>query len=167
MPVALHLIGRTFHRLKVIALAPKKGTDRAWLCQCECGNTTTVITEHLMRGGVRSCGCFKLDRVRNLKYKHGHARVGAWSKEFTAWCSAKERCYNPNAAKYPSYGGRGIIMADEWRNDFAAFYAHIGPAPEPRLTLDRIDVNGNYEPGNVRWATPSQQRLNQRRNQAA
>jgi hypothetical protein len=162
----LHLEGQTFYRLKVISLA-RKGRERAWLCQCECGNFTTVITEHLMRGGVRSCGCFKLERVTNLKLNHGHARAGKWSSEFRAWCSAKNRCYNPKYHGYHRYGGRGIVMADEWRSDFAAFLNHIGPKPDPRLSLDRVDVNGNYEPGNVRWTTPSEQRLNQRRMRAA
>jgi hypothetical protein len=88
------------------------------------------------------------------------------TREFVAWCAAKERCFNPNAEKYADYGGRGITMAVEWIDNFAAFLAHIGPKPDPDMSLDRIDVDGSYEPGNVRWATASEQRLNQRRMRA-
>jgi len=98
-----------------------------------------------------------------LKYRHGSARKGKITPEFAAWCAAKDRCSNPNNDHYCYYGGRGIRMAGEWLNDFAAFLAHIGPKPSPELSLDRIDVDGHYEPGNVRWATSSEQRLNQRR----
>ena len=80
--------------------------------------------------------------------------------EYTAWCSMKTRCYNPNYQYYEHYGARGIEVADEWINDFRAFYNHVGPRPSAKHSLDRIDNNGNYEPGNVRWATDSQQKLN-------
>ena len=73
----------------------------------------------------------------------------------------KYRCTNPNSHKYPRYGGRGITVCDEWLESFQAFYDHIGDAPTPKHSLDRIDNDGNYEPGNVRWATPHQQRVNQ------
>jgi len=94
---------------------------------------------------------------------HGHSVGHKTTAEFRAWCSMKSRCYVETNEKYPIYGGRGITVHDAWLTDFQAFYDHVGPKPEPRYSLDRIDVNGNYEPGNVRWATPSQQRLNQRR----
>lgn len=105
--------------------------------------------------------------VGDLTVQHGAARKGQNTMEFRAWCAAKARCYNSKVDRYPIYGGRGIRMADEWRDDFAAFFAHIGPKPSPKMTLDRIDVDGNYEPGNVRWATAREQRLNQRRMIAA
>ena len=94
---------------------------------------------------------------------HGHSNVGnKATKEYNCWLNIKQRCHNPNHHKYPIYGGRGIIVCDEWRNDFEAFYAHIGDAPGPSYSIDRIDVDGNYEPGNVRWATKSQQAINTR-----
>lgn len=84
--------------------------------------------------------------------------------EHEAWMGANQRCANPKNEKYSRYGGRGIVMCKEWRKDFLAFYLHIGPKPSPELSLDRIDNDGNYEPGNVRWATKSIQSENKRRN---
>lgn len=82
--------------------------------------------------------------------------------EYRAWADAKYRCFNPNAADYYKYGGRGITMCDEWRNDFDAFLEHIGPRPSAKHSLDRVDNERGYEPGNVRWATKSQQNINRR-----
>jgi hypothetical protein len=86
------------------------------------------------------------------------------TKEYRAWSAMKNRCFNTQGPGYEDYGGRGISVYPLWVNSFAAFYAHIGPAPSPRHSIDRIDVNGNYEPGNVRWATPKQQAYNRRNN---
>ena len=87
------------------------------------------------------------------------------SKEYRAWESAKQRCFNPNASGYENYGGRGVTVCPEWVGDFQAFYDHIGPQPDDgqRWSLDRIDTNGNYEPGNVQWATDKQQGRNRRK----
>lgn len=160
--------GQVFGRLTVIDRAPdirsSVGKARvAWNCKCECGNHAVVRSEHLVGNRVNSCGCIRKEKVAALKYKHGESRKGKWSLEFRAWCAAKERCYNVNMEHYENYGGRGIKMCDEWKNDFSAFLSHIGRKPRRGMSLDRIDVNGNYEPGNVRWATASEQRLNQRR----
>ncbi len=82
--------------------------------------------------------------------------------EWQAWRNARARCHNPRNPGYPNYGGRGIQMAEEWRDSFPAFLAHIGPKPDPRLTVDRVDNDRGYDPGNVRWATPSEQAFNRR-----
>lgn len=82
--------------------------------------------------------------------------------EYQAWHNAKNRTTNPNVPVWPNYGGRGITMCDEWLNSFEAFFEHIGPKPGPGYSLDRIDNDGNYEPGNVRWATRTDQNRNQR-----
>lgn len=159
----LDLTGQRFERLTVLRQAPNMGKRRAFLCACDCGEHVEVRSEHLRGARVRSCGCIRKEQVALLKFKHGEARKGEWSAEFTSWCAAKERCYNENHERFSYYGGRGIGMADIWRNDFVAFVAHVGRKPHPSMSLDRIDGNRDYEPGNVRWATPHEQRVNQRR----
>ena len=93
-------------------------------------------------------------------YKHGMSR----SREYRSWTAMKQRCCNPGASYYSDYGGRGIRVCDEWLDDFAAFYAYVGPCPEPGYSIHRIDNDGNYEPGNVGWASPLEQGRNSRKN---
>jgi hypothetical protein len=145
----------------------KRSGNAQWLCECDCGGTKIVRSSSLQSGNTRSCGCLG-DETRSVNGKdrtlHGYSKTadGRPSIEYIAWSSAKYRCHCPTNPKFEQYGGRGITMCDEWRNDFQAFYDHIGPKPSPELSLDRIDNDGNYEPGNVRWATASEQRYNQR-----
>jgi hypothetical protein len=94
---------------------------------------------------------------------HGHATKGAHSSEYDTWIAARQRCSNPNDPRYPQYGGRGIRVCDEW-SDFSVFYRDMGPRPSSRHSLDRRDNDGNYEPGNCRWATTAEQNRNHRRN---
>lgn len=94
--------------------------------------------------------------VLTVNRTHGLAKTPTYN----AWIAAKNRCFNEKNKRYHRYGGRGITMCREWVHDFPAFYAHVGTRPHSKLTLDRIDNDGNYEPGNVRWATRSQQRIN-------
>lgn len=131
-----------------------------WECRCNCG-TTCIKSSGALRQGVKSCSpsCGVTESNRN------RAVTGvAHGKEWAAWTAAKQRCYNPKNPQYAHYGGRGITMCDEWKSSFPAFYAHIGPAPtkDRRSSLDRINNNGNYEPNNVRWATPTAQLSNRR-----
>lgn len=84
--------------------------------------------------------------------------------EYTAWAGMKSRCSDPNSSRYPYYGGRGIKVCDRWRDSFAAFLVDVGPRPSPDHSLDRMDPNGNYEPGAVRWATRKEQQRNRRNN---
>jgi hypothetical protein len=93
---------------------------------------------------------------------HGESRVGHWTPEYRTWASIKCRCFNPKQAAWKWYGGRGITMCEKWKNSYLAFLADVGRKPKPKYTLDRIDNNGNYEPGNVRWTTYHQQMLNKR-----
>ena len=153
------LTGQKFERLTVVKRAPNDGRRTHWYCRCDCGIIKSVRSESLLAGLISSCGCLAIDRLRSRSIKHGHALNYKASKELNAWCGAKSRCYNPKDEKYHCYGARGITMCNEWRNDAKAFLDYMGPCP-PKFTLDRIDVNGNYEPGNCRWASHTTQARN-------
>jgi hypothetical protein len=132
-----------------------KRIGRKWLCCCECGVKIIINTSVLLR--IRSCGC-------TSQQCHGHARnrTGKTTLTYNSWQSMKKRCLNPKAKSYANYGGRGITIHQEWIDSFHAFLRDMGERPEG-TTLDRIKNDGNYEPGNCRWATSSQQNRNQRR----
>lgn len=130
---------------------------------CSCGAQKELWDSHVARGLTRSCGCLNREvlAVRNrLKIKHGMYGT----PEYSAWVSVIQRCTNPKAQEYVHYGARGIRICDEWRHDFGGFYAHLGLRPSPKHSLDRIRNEGNYEPGNVRWAIPEVQQSNRRNN---
>lgn len=151
------LVGEQFGRLTVVALVSRHRVS-VWRLRCVCGNEIVAPSTVLGCGNTRSCGCFKLERNREVPFVHGQTRTPT----YRSWSHAKERCYNPNTKNYPEYGGRGIRMCDEWRNNFAAFFAYIGPKPRGYL-LDRINNDGHYEPGNVRWVTHKESANNRRR----
>lgn len=163
-------IGRRFNRLLVTKELPRyvnsKGTPiRTWECVCDCGNKTRVFASQICgkRVTVNSCGCYHREQTGNRNRTHGFAgRVGR-PPEYHVWQSMKRRCSNPNDAEYHNYGGRGISVCARWKSSFVAFYEDMGSRTTPDHSLDRIDVNGNYEPGNCRWATWKEQRANQRR----
>ena len=160
--------GKTYGRLTVLGreIPNRKEQNQGvgldgkarWLCRCECGKTRIVPGDALRRGATQSCGCLQRERVGVAARTHGQSQ----SFEYRAWQQAKNRCDNPRNARYASYGGRGITMIEAWRNDFTAFIAHIGPKPDGRVVLDRIENDGNYEPGNVHWATFSESNGNKR-----
>jgi len=153
-------------RLGMLTVLEQCGATRwgnlQWRCRCDCGSTVVVAGGHLNAGHTKSCGCLsrQLTTARNLK--HGLTVRGALHPLFHTWVMMRRRCYERKNHAYRLYGGRGITVCARWRDDFAAFVADVGERPF-RRTLDRIDNNGNYEPGNVRWATWSEQIANQRR----
>lgn len=154
------LTSREFGRLTVIRRAGSNKDGRAtWLCICECGEICIKTGKLLLNGHCRSCGCGEYEnRVNNVtSHRLSDTRL------YNIWQAMKQRCYYPKHKDYHNYGGRGIIVCDEWLTDFKAFYDwSMSNGYRDDLTIDRKDVNGNYEPSNCRWATWRDQRLNQR-----
>lgn len=162
--VILNPIDEVYGRLTVVReverLNPRK---RQFLCLCECGNEVSLNLNKLRSGHTRSCGCLHIETLRANRHIGGTPRHGLnKTPEHRAWVHMRQRCNNPKKKDYPHYGGRGITVCEAWQSSFEAFLAHVGKKPSPKHSLDRIDVNGNYEPGNVRWATQQQQVENTR-----
>jgi hypothetical protein len=158
----LDLAGMAFGRLTAVRVHGASPYGRNWLCHCACGNECIVPAARLTNGNTKSCGCLN-NRPNAHNRKHGHAaalREGRRQETptYRAWSGMKARCDQPNADQYPRYGGRGIRYCEAW-GDFGAFLRDMGERPKG-TTLDRIDRDGNYEPGNCRWATPTQQTRN-------
>lgn len=158
------VIGKTFGRLKVLSRVENKITSQGkkqsmWLCQCRCGKTCIVSYHSLSTGNTKSCGCLEFDIKSKIHKTHGmkHTRL------YGIWCAIKKRCLNKKDINFIYYGGRGITICDEWKNDFKTFYDwSIANGYKENLTIDRIDVNGNYEASNCRWATYKEQNRNKR-----
>lgn len=168
----IDLTGQRFERLTVIQLPSQQNKrNLMWECQCDCGNKSKVSTGNLKSGHIKSCGCLQKDITSARSKKHGQST----SSEYRIWQLIRNRCFNKNTPKYPSYGGRGIKVCERWRN-FEHFFSDMGCRPGEFYSIDRKNNNGNYSCGkcreclengwvsNCRWATPEEQIRNTRRN---
>lgn len=161
------LTGLRFGRLTVIERAGNNKQKRAtWRCQCDCGIEVVVASNDLINGDTRSCGCFRSELLIERNTSHGlrHTRL------YAVWLGMKERCYIPSSVRYPRYGGRGITICNEWRDDFQAFYewamanGYDENAPRGQCTIDRIDNDKGYAPENCRWVDLKTQQNNKSNN---
>lgn len=162
MPKLIDRTGHVYGRLTVIGrdetVGPAtRGKRTKWLCECSCGGSKSATGHELASGDTRSCGCLHKEEVGALRRTHGMTKTPT----YYSWQAAKERCHNPNNAKYATYGAVGIVMDEEWRGSFETFLADMGERPK-NMTLDRIENSKGYTRDNCRWATQKLQSANKK-----
>lgn len=161
------LSGQRFGRLVAIRVMGSRNGKCVWLCRCDCNRRVEVLSSDLTRNDSRqtkSCGCQKHDsssaRMRRINRRHGQYGTPT----YVVWQAMISRCHKKSDGSYHNYGGRGIRVCTEWRQSFEAFLRDMGAKPGPGYSIDREDTDGNYEPGNCRWATAKEQGRNKRNN---
>ena len=139
--------GSRFGRLVVLHRAKNRKTSAYWQCQCDCGGKTETSGNHLRSGHSTSCGCIAFEKMKAATTTHGFTKMPIYK----VWKEMRARCNRQSHARFHSYGGRGIFVCDTWNMSFEEFLKDVGGDYKSNLQLDRIDNNGNYEPGNTRW----------------
>ena len=160
MGYRIDLTGKKFESLKVVGFSHNGSAGRTyWLVACDCGSEVKSVESYSLKTGkVKSCGCHR----RNLRRKHGATSNGVRTQDYIMWQNMKARCARKNHPEYSRYGGRGITVCDEWVSDFSAFISSLPERPSKKHQIDRIDTDGNYEKGNIRWVTAQQNSMNRR-----
>lgn len=161
----LDLTGQRYGRWLVLSEALQRGDNRFWNCRCDCGTEKPVQMGTLRNGTSISCGCYQAEHVKDWMTTHGHSPAGLGrTGEYNSYWTMRQRCTNPKNTNYHRYGGRGIKVCQRWLGSFPDFLTDMGPQPTPQHSLDRYpNRDGNYEPGNCRWASQSEQMNNTRR----
>lgn len=167
-------VGKKFGKLTILTSVCFKGRNRMVSCSCDCGNVKNIMLHSIQSGVSKSCGCLQREGVISRSLKHGDCKKGNATRFYNIWHGMRQRCRDENGTSYKYYGGREICVADQWhdflefkKDMYEGYVRHCEEYGEKQTTIDRINNDGNYEPGNCRWATYKEQVHNQRKRQSS